>query len=177
MGSILAALFLVSSSSMAFEVLLTRYFSFAQWNHLSFLVVSIALLGGAAGGTVLSFPAGSRGLRADGGPGETRPQVEGSQRITARYALAFALSAPGSYLIVNALPFDYLRLPVQALQAVLLLVMLLLLALPFLASGLLQAQAYARHPQRSGSIYLAAASGSAGANTFEARTTYASMSV
>ena len=39
------AVFLVSLSTLAFEVLLTRVFAINQWNHLSFMVIGIALLG------------------------------------------------------------------------------------------------------------------------------------
>ncbi|MDD3082936.1 MAG: hypothetical protein PHW17_12030, partial [Desulfobacterales bacterium] len=50
-----AAVFLLSASSLAFEVLLTRIFSISQWNHLSFMVISIALFGFAASGTFLGI--------------------------------------------------------------------------------------------------------------------------
>ena len=49
------SVFSVSLSTLAFEVLLTRVFSIAQWNHLSFMVISIALLGFGASGTFLSI--------------------------------------------------------------------------------------------------------------------------
>ena len=39
----LTAIFLVSFATLAFEVLLTRVFAIGQWNHLSFMVISIAL--------------------------------------------------------------------------------------------------------------------------------------
>ena len=42
---LLVSVFFVSLSTLAFEVLLTRVFSIGQWNHLSFLVISIALFG------------------------------------------------------------------------------------------------------------------------------------
>ena len=51
----LAAVFLLSLSSLALEVLLTRVFSISQWNHLSFMVISIALFGFAAAGTFLNI--------------------------------------------------------------------------------------------------------------------------
>ena len=46
---LLFAIFLISLSSLTFEVLLARVFSISQWHHLSFMVISIALFGfGAA---------------------------------------------------------------------------------------------------------------------------------
>jgi len=50
---LLSAVFFVSVSTLAFEVLLTRVFSIGQWNHLSFMVISIALFGFGASGTFL----------------------------------------------------------------------------------------------------------------------------
>ena len=47
--------FLLSFASLSLEILLTRVFSVNQWNHLSFMVISIALFGFAAGGTYLSL--------------------------------------------------------------------------------------------------------------------------
>ena len=52
---IFCSVFIVSFSTLAFEVLLTRVFSIGQWNHLSFMVISIALFGFAASGTFLSI--------------------------------------------------------------------------------------------------------------------------
>ena len=51
----LVAVFLLSLSMLAYEVLLTRIFSITQWNHLSFMVISIALFGFALSGTFLSI--------------------------------------------------------------------------------------------------------------------------
>ena len=52
---LLTAVFALSLSSFTFEVILTRTFSISQWNHLSFMVISIALFGFAASGTLLSI--------------------------------------------------------------------------------------------------------------------------
>ena len=46
----LFAVFLLSVSALSFEVVLTRVFSISQWNHLSFMVISVALFGFAASG-------------------------------------------------------------------------------------------------------------------------------
>ena len=49
------AVFFSSCAAIGFEILLTRAFSISQWNHLSFMVISIALFGFAASGTLLSL--------------------------------------------------------------------------------------------------------------------------
>ena len=44
-------LFLLSASSLAFEIVLTRIFSVGQFYHFAFMIVSLALLGYGASGT------------------------------------------------------------------------------------------------------------------------------
>ena len=48
------SLFLLSAATLAFEINLTRLFSVAQFYHLAFMIVSIALLGLGASGTALA---------------------------------------------------------------------------------------------------------------------------
>jgi hypothetical protein len=51
----LLGVFLLSASTLAFEIVLSRLFSIAQFYHFAFMTVSLALLG--ASGTALSvFP-------------------------------------------------------------------------------------------------------------------------
>lgn len=49
-----AAVFAVSCSVLLLEVTLTRIFSFVMWYHLTYLVISLALLGYGAAGTLLA---------------------------------------------------------------------------------------------------------------------------
>lgn len=49
-----AALFLLAGSVLVLEVALTRVFSVMLWNHYTFLVISMALLGFGAAGSLLS---------------------------------------------------------------------------------------------------------------------------
>jgi spermidine synthase len=48
------ALVCISASSLAYELTLMRLFSIVQWYHLAYMVISIALLGFAASGTLLA---------------------------------------------------------------------------------------------------------------------------
>jgi hypothetical protein len=48
-------LFLVSAASVGFEVQLTRYFAIASWSEYGYWVISIVMVGFAAGGIVLSL--------------------------------------------------------------------------------------------------------------------------
>jgi len=149
---ILTAVFLVSLSSLAFEVLLTRVFSIAQWNHLSFMVISIALFGFAASGTFLSI----LDTRKKGGGRSLSSSV--SIKII---ILLFTLTAIVSFFSLNRIPLDYFRLPLEPVQALYLLITYLLLSLPFFFTGLIVSLAYAFSPEKTGHIYFASMAGSA----------------
>ena len=53
----LLLVFTASAASLALEALLARYFALTQWHHLSFMVISVALLGFSASGTWLNLVA------------------------------------------------------------------------------------------------------------------------
>ena len=150
---ILSAVFLIGFSTLAFEVLLTRVFSITQWNHLSFMVISIALFGFAASGTFLSIFNPRR---------VNRPRRQASSRQSATlWVTLYATTTLMAFIVVNNLPLDYFRLPVEPVQSLYVLAAFIILALPFFFSGGLVAIAYTRHPQQTGLIYFATMSGSA----------------
>ncbi|MBW1697492.1 MAG: hypothetical protein JRK26_11900 [Deltaproteobacteria bacterium] len=149
---ILLSVFLLSLCSLTYEVLLTRVFSISQWNHLSFMVISVALFGFAASGTFLSIVQ-SKDDRI-------------RRRLPSKEALAiivclYSVSANGSFIALNRLPLDYLRLPLEPVQSLYLLIAYLLLALPFFFTGLIIALAYALYPEKTALTYFATMSGSA----------------
>ncbi len=51
----LAALFLVSAGTIGYEIAITRYFAVASWSEYGYWVISIAMVGFAASGVVLSL--------------------------------------------------------------------------------------------------------------------------
>lgn len=144
---ILTALFLVSASTLAFEVLLARVFCLSQWNHLSFLVISIALFGFAASGTFFSV---------------VSPAVErwrgGHWSLL---VVLFSASLLAAVTGLRQIPLDYHRLSLEPVQAAYLFAAYLLLALPFFFSGGLLAAAYMTQPRHSGMIYFTSMAGSA----------------
>lgn len=144
---ILAAVASLSLSSLAYELLITRFFSVTQWSHLSFLAIGVAMFGYAAGGAAY-------GLRAGGGKRDPSPV------LTAALA-ACSLTTIGSFLAVKALPLDYLRFPVDPVQAVYLLLSWIFLSLPFFACGAATVAAYSARPDLSGAIAGASLLGSA----------------
>ena len=157
---IYGAVFLLSVSSLAYEVLLPRIFAFTQWHHLAFLVISVAVFGFGAGGAAVSrAEAGTAGTRRGGIASRlmdpSRPAGLGL------LCLLFCLSAFASLAFLLAVPLDYFRLPVEARQAGYLAVTWLLLLLPFLLAGAAQALAFAALPERSGWMYAAGMAGGA----------------
>jgi len=149
---LLTAIFLVSFSTLAFEVLLTRVFSIGQWNHLSFMVISIALFGFGASGTFLSIVDIRKNRR------QTYP-VSGA--LLATLLCLYTAAAIVSFLSINNMPLDYFRLPVEPVQCLYLLAAYLLLSLPFFFAGIIIAIGYTTIPQKAGLVYFASMAGSA----------------
>lgn len=149
---IFLAVFLVSLSALAFEVLLTRVFSISQWNHLSFMVISIALFGFAASGTFLNIIE----IRKTG----WARRFSTNQSINTLIAL-YSLITTTSFIALNQIPLDYFRLPLETMQVFYLLTAYLLLALPFFFTGLVISIAYAFIPEKTGLIYFSNMAGSA----------------
>ncbi len=149
---ILTAVFLISFSSLCFEVLLARVFAISQWNHMVFMVISIALLGFAAAGTLLSL-INSRKKSHNAGPVSIEFLVATS--------LAYPVTSTLAFLIVIHLPLDYFRLPLIPIQMVYLLFTYLLLVAPFFLAGLVISSAYSMIPEKTGINYFVSMTGSA----------------
>ncbi len=153
MPMMLCAVFLIGFSTLAFEVLLARIFSITQWNHLSFMVISIALFGFAASGTFLSIFNARRMNR--------QARSITIEFATTAWLVLYSLTTLLAFVAVNQLPLDYFRLPVQPVQSIYVLAAFILLALPFFFSGGMVVFAYVRMPQHTGLIYFATMAGSA----------------
>ncbi len=148
----LSTIFLVSFSALAFEVLLTRVFSIGQWNHLSFMVISIALFGFGASGTYLSIV----DIRSN-----RRRTFPVSRLSLGALPCLYTAAAILSFLSLNNIPLDYFRLPVEPVQSLYLLAIFLLLALPFFFAGIIIAIGYTMKPENAGLVYFASMAGSA----------------
>ncbi|MBW1956112.1 MAG: hypothetical protein JRI76_07395 [Deltaproteobacteria bacterium] len=149
---IFSAVFFLSFSALSFEVLLARLFSISQWHHLSFMVISIALLGFAAGG-VLFFVLDAR-----------MPGWEKKWSTKTRLGgllFGFCLSTCFSLFVLSRIPFDYFRLPFEPVQALYLLCLYLILGVAFFFAGLTVMIGYAAYPEKSGTVYFANMAGSA----------------
>ena len=152
----LALVFAVSTASLALEALLARYFALTQWHHLSFMVISVALLGFSASGAYLNLAAGGRRWRDThlASPG-------GVVRAMQRTAAAMAVSSAAMFVVLRVLPLDFFRIPGEPLQLLFLAVSYLACAVPFFFAGLVTAIAFAAGMERPGAVYAAAMGGSA----------------
>ena len=143
----------LAGASLLLEGGLTRLLAVAQFYHFAFLVVSLALLGfGASGSLLTAFPS-----LAD----LTAGMEEGHRRLTrAEMTLifsgwAFATSVGLAYLVANLLPFDSYSIAWERKQILFFGIYYLGLALPFLFAGLGIGSALAAHRGRSHLIYAA----------------------
>jgi len=135
------AIFLTSLSTLSFEITLTRIFSVSQWYHLAFMVVSIALLGiGASGSMLMLFPA----LRK-----------VALNKIIPFTTFALSLTSLVSYLISNQIPFEMVRLSYDYRQFFYLFLYYLLFLLPFFFGGLTISLALTHLPFKANHIYCA----------------------
>jgi hypothetical protein len=52
---VVVALSLVSAAALAYEILLTRLFAIIQWHHFAYMMISVAMLGYGAAGTMVTL--------------------------------------------------------------------------------------------------------------------------
>lgn len=147
-----ATIFLCSMSAIAYEILLTRVFAISQWHHLSFMVISIALLGIAASGVFLNIA-------------EYRGKKWSSQHIDIHriclFSLAYSISIIVAFTLIKLLPLDYYKFPVQPVQAFYLFSTYICLSIPFFFMGLIVSSAYLAIPHQTGQVYFMNMLGSA----------------
>jgi hypothetical protein len=142
--------FTTSMSVLTLEIALTRIFSVSLWYHLAFMVISTALLGFGASGTLLT-------LRRD--------LVEKNlERNLTRFAGLTAVSIMISFAIMIRLPLDPLASMAGGLtpgertgQTVLLILLLLtdyvLVVIPFFFAGLTLGGTFSAFAKRISSLY------------------------
>lgn len=140
-GPPLAAIALLSSAALGYEVLLVRLLSIAEWHDVVSMVISLALLGYAVSGSVIAVA---------------------RDRLTRRYAetftlsaLLFAVLAPLCYLAAGALPFNALEILWDPWQWAWLALVYLLLSVPFFFAATCIALTLTVHGTLVGRIYAA----------------------
>lgn len=133
---LITAIFIASVSSLSYEIALIRIFSISLWYHFAFMVISIAMLGIGASGTLLSI----------------YPRLKNAQYIPA-YFLMLNISIPVSYLLINIIPFEPARLAWDRIQIFYISLYYIPLAFPFFSFGLIIATAFSTMSRYTRYIY------------------------
>ncbi|MBI5056598.1 MAG: hypothetical protein HZB61_08295 [Nitrospirae bacterium] len=131
-------IFLVSCSTLMFEVSLTRIFSISLWYHFAFMVISIAMLGIGSAGTMLSVISKSRFL---------------SESIIGICSLCEGVALLVCYAGSNNIPFDPARFSWDRVQILYLSLYCLVLSVPFFFAGALTAAVFTLRSDKARSIY------------------------
>lgn len=146
------AIGLLSACVLAYEVLLTRLFSIVLWHHFAYMIISAAMLGYGASGTVLAL------LKE-----KIAPRFGAAYVMT---AAALAVLMPVAFLLAQQVPFNPLELFWDNTQPAKLLAAYLLMMLPFFCGGLGIGLVFSRFGKDAGRIYacdiFGAAAGSLG---------------
>lgn len=145
--SLYLGIFLISIATLSLEVSLTRVFSVSLWYHFGFLVISLALLGFGASGTLLAIcPVFSR---------------EKTQVWLSLFSAAFSLAVLLAYFITLALPLDPYLVLWNWSQLLYLFIYYLAWGIPFLAAGSTVGLAIKQFSGEVGLIYASSLIGSA----------------
>jgi hypothetical protein len=137
----------LAGATLLLEGALLRLLAVAQFYHFAFLVVSLALLGFGASGTLLSL--------------SPRLQRTPLDRLLPWTGAAFAAAVAASYAVVNWLPFDSYSIAWERRQILYFALYYLALTLPFVAGGLGIGAALAAGGPHSHRVYAANLLGSA----------------
>lgn len=144
----------LAAAALMLESTLTRLLAVAQFYHFAFLVVSLALLGFGASGSILSlFPRWT--LR------ENIQVSDNLRRLLAISGVGFAISVGAAYAVVNYLPFDSYSIVWDRRQVIYFGFYYLALTIPFLFAGLGIGAALSIVPGKSNLIYAVNLLGSA----------------
>ncbi|MDH3975691.1 MAG: hypothetical protein OEV42_15545 [Deltaproteobacteria bacterium] len=117
------AIYLISTATLTYEIGLTRLFSLSQGYHFAFMVLSIALLGIGAGGSILFLWKGSE-------------KMETSTLLSVLASL-FAILSVLSFILSNHILFDPVKAAWDKGEFIKIFYQYLILSLPFILSGMI----------------------------------------
>jgi hypothetical protein len=140
-GPVSAGLFLVSAVALGWQLALMRVLSIGQWHHFAYLVISLAVLGFGAGGTVCAL---------------IREWVRGAERAAfGRAVFLFSAALPVVYGLSQQIPFETFELVTQPRQWLRLMLLYVVLATPFLIASVCVGLGFLIQPDRIGRVYAA----------------------
>jgi hypothetical protein len=135
-NNLLVPIFAGSLACLAYEIALTRIFSISFSYHFAFIVISVAMLGIGASGTLLTVYPKCKDLR-----------------FIPLYAVFLGVTIPCSYLLANSIPFDPARLAWDRMQILYIGLYSIVLSAPFLCFGLIVSSVFTNMSSRSGYVY------------------------
>jgi len=135
----LVSVAVISAAILAYQVLLVRLFAIVSWHHFAYMIISIALLGFGASGTVLALA---------------------RQRLVPRFPSVFAIcaalfgvTAVAGFSLAMRLPFNPLAIVWDGRQILWLGLSYLLLVVPFFFGGAAIGLSFARYTGEIGRLY------------------------
>jgi hypothetical protein len=134
-----AGLALSTFATLVLEILDTRLLSVLTWYHLSFLAVSLAMLGMAAGAVRVFV-------------GDDRFSPSQAAATLPRYCSWFALSIPATHLANLCIPIPLLQ-EFSVMEIIAVAVATTVLAIPFVLSGVVVTLALTRTSEPVGRLY------------------------
>ena len=129
----------VSAGVLGYEIALMRALSVARWHHFAYMIVSVALLGFGASGTLLSL--------------FRRAFLRHAETALTVLAASFAVAIPVSFTLAQAVPFDVFQLVWDWWQFVYLFEYYLLLFVPFLLGALVIGLALVHRAEQTHRLY------------------------
>jgi hypothetical protein len=141
-------IFFLAGSIILFEIAMTRVFAIMMWHHFSYMVISIALVGFGAAGSILT--ARRDALRTDPPFG-----------ALAFHATAYAVTAVGAFVVTTRIPIDSLEVWVRKANFLALFLIYTVLAVPLVFGGIAIGMALTRLVDRVNRMYFADLAGSA----------------
>jgi hypothetical protein len=133
-------IFLLSFSTLLYELSLTRVFSVTLWYHFGFLIISTALLGFGVSGVVLSVWKKFR-------------EVYSLDEALGWLGLFLGISVVGSFWLLQKIPFDPFSLYTDRMQLLYMPVTYLLVSTPFFFAGLALSLLFTRFPGQINRLY------------------------
>jgi len=140
-----AGLFLVTLSTLTYQLLLTRTFSVTMYYHFAFVAISVTMFGMAVGALAVFL----------------RPAVFVPERVSRHLAIAsaaFAVSIVLSYLTHLAIPF---LIEPSLVSAYAIALTYAALSVPFICGGVVVSLALTRFPTQVSALYAADLAGAA----------------
>ena len=148
MRFVFAGIFILAGSILLLEIALTRVLAVMMWHHMTYMVVSVALLGFGASGSILT--ARGEGL-ATGSPA----------RALTWFTLAYGVSVVVAFCVATRIPIDTLQIWSAKWNFVALALFYAVISTPFLFGGFAIGLALTRLSKHIGRLYFFDLMGSA----------------